>query len=59
MKGTAYFCYFQRVTVYTRRIRPKIASTHGNEVEHSQVKNLFVTHILTSHMFHYVTTINA
>ena len=27
--------------MYTLRIRPKFATNHGNEVEHSQVKKLF------------------
>ena len=40
IQGTAYFCYFQTVTVYTLRIRSKSASNHGNEVEHSKVTNI-------------------
>ena len=36
--------------MYTLRIRPKFASNHGNEVEHSQVKKILVTNILTSQM---------
>ena len=45
--------------MYTLRIRPKFASNHGNEVEHSQVKNFLVKNNLTSQMLNYVMTINA